>query len=486
MTEDLPDGWHNYPLKDLASDIAYGYTAKAMSKHGGAKMLRITDIQNERVDWSSVPTCEILATEISRYRLRDGDLVFARTGATVGKSFLICGEIPESVFASYLIRVQPALPAMSKYLAYFFKSPLYWTQISELSVGTGQPNVNGSKLKGLIVPVAPLNEQQRISNKLDDLLGRVNDCRDRIKKIGEFFPAQFRNTVLRHAFRGDLSRGLQSLGSCPSQDKIAEIRASRLPSIRQDFYAALIPTDLEGLGQLPSHWRWDKAGNICQSIVPNRDKPRSFNGSISWVTTPQLSDSRISIDFSTSKDGLNEEEIATYNARVVPAQSVIMTCVGSLGVAAVTEQPCVINQQLHAFVCHDLINPIYLAYALKFQKSWLERNATSTTVRYLNKTNCNSVPIPLCSKDEQEIIANRINLLFAMCQRIELTLEMLEIRLNRLRMAILRAAFRGELMPQDPNDEPAQALVSKIQRKMEVADVKGQTESSKTKQLPIK
>ncbi|MDA8951165.1 restriction endonuclease subunit S, partial [Pseudomonadales bacterium] len=83
------------------SDISYGYTAKASFEQGSFKFLRITDIQDHGVDWSLVPYCEVEADKIDKFLLNVGDIVFARTGATTGKSYLL-SDVENSVFASYL------------------------------------------------------------------------------------------------------------------------------------------------------------------------------------------------------------------------------------------------------------------------------------------------------------------------------------------------------------------------------------------------
>ena len=124
----LPKGWRRVAIKDMADSIQYGMTASAAERKDGPRFLRITDIQDGRVDWSTVPSCDISKADIPKYRLSSGDLVFARTGATTGKSFLI-GECPEAVFASYLIRVRVSADVDSRYLSAFFQSPDYWQQI---------------------------------------------------------------------------------------------------------------------------------------------------------------------------------------------------------------------------------------------------------------------------------------------------------------------------------------------------------------------
>lgn len=139
--------WERVVLESISRDISYGYTASSTDKPIGPRMLRITDIQNNSVNWDAVPYCKIVDDEIEKYILRPNDIVFARTGATVGKSFLIPSNVSNSVYASYLIRVRLTDGIDPKYISYFFQSGDYWFQIRKNQAGIGQPNVNGSKLK---------------------------------------------------------------------------------------------------------------------------------------------------------------------------------------------------------------------------------------------------------------------------------------------------------------------------------------------------
>src|SRR2546422_873869 len=160
MNGELPQGWTQTTIGEVAEDISYGFTAKAASNAKGPRYLRITDIQNNAVDWASVPSCSIPADRIHAYQLRSGDLVFARTGATTGKSFLI-KSCPQTVFASYLIRVRPSTGLVPEFVARFFQSASYWSQISENISGSAQPNCNATKLSSLVLPLPPIAEQQR-------------------------------------------------------------------------------------------------------------------------------------------------------------------------------------------------------------------------------------------------------------------------------------------------------------------------------------
>lgn len=166
-----PSGWQWARLGNISRKIHYGFTASANPSLTDVRLLRITDIQNNSVDWLTVPGCEISETEVDQYRLERGDILIARTGGTIGKTFLV-GEVPvTAVFASYLIRVQKASAINDEYLKLFLESQVYWKQLEDGARGGGQPNVNGQTLGRMVVPVPPTPEQCRIVARVHELMG---------------------------------------------------------------------------------------------------------------------------------------------------------------------------------------------------------------------------------------------------------------------------------------------------------------------------
>ena len=158
---ELPEGWSWTTIGEVSSSILYGVSESA-KETGAYKLLRITDIQDNKVNWDSVPYTDFDKDKALNYLLQDGDILFARTGATVGKSYLVSGLTKDSIYASYLIRVQTSQLIFPEYIKRFFESGYYWEQISLSSVGIGQPNVNGTTLANLNVPIPPYKEQLRI------------------------------------------------------------------------------------------------------------------------------------------------------------------------------------------------------------------------------------------------------------------------------------------------------------------------------------
>ena len=166
---DIPESWKWVRWGNLSESIQYGYNAPAQSS-GRIKMVRISDIQDGKVQWDSVPFCDIKEADISVYLLQKNDILFARTGGTVGKSYLV-KEVPEeAIYAGYLIRTRYSSWLCPEYMKYFMESQLYWTQLRSGTIATAQPNCNGKTLSKMMLPLPPLAEQKRIVAKLQELL----------------------------------------------------------------------------------------------------------------------------------------------------------------------------------------------------------------------------------------------------------------------------------------------------------------------------
>ena len=189
---------------------------------------RITDIQDGKVDWDAVPFTT--TDDPGTYLLKSGDIVFARTGATVGKSFLIT-ELPyPSVYASYLIRIRMLGDLPPEYIYQFFDSACYWSQITDKSVGVGQPNCNGTSLKGLLIPLPPINEQLRIVPTAQALLEYVATIDTDRKELLAII-ANVKTKILDLAIRGQLVP--QDPADEPASVLLERIRAEKEELIKQ-------------------------------------------------------------------------------------------------------------------------------------------------------------------------------------------------------------------------------------------------------------
>lgn len=144
----------------------------------------------------------------------------------------------------------------------------------------------------------------------------------------------------------------------------------------------------------PLKWNVKPVIDECECMVPGRDKPKSFTGDIPWITIEDLIVNGIT-EKSKSGLGLTIDEIKEVNRKVIPVGSVIMSCVGNLGICSIAGQEMIINQQLHSFQCKEKINNVYLMFNLTYRKDYMNKWASNTTVLYMNKSICNSIPIML-------------------------------------------------------------------------------------------
>lgn len=156
----VPEGWEVKKLEDLVT-TQYGYTASATNENVGLKFLRITDIADTKIDWDNVPNCVIPEKEKKKYLLENGDIVVARTGATVGFAKRLNKYHQPTVFASYLVRLKPKEPIFNYYLGIIIESEGYKEYIQTVASGSAQPQANAGLMTGfyLFKPTASLIEK---------------------------------------------------------------------------------------------------------------------------------------------------------------------------------------------------------------------------------------------------------------------------------------------------------------------------------------
>ena len=169
---EIPKNWQWERWGNISQSIQYGYNAPAKS-NGKIKMVRISDIQNNTVKWDSVPFCDIAEDDIETYLLKSNDILFARTGGTVGKSYLVTEILEDAIYAGYLIRTRYSDELIPKYLKYFMESELYWSQLRSGTIATAQPNCNGQTLSKMLLPIPPKAEQERIIQMIDTLYSKI-------------------------------------------------------------------------------------------------------------------------------------------------------------------------------------------------------------------------------------------------------------------------------------------------------------------------
>jgi type I restriction enzyme S subunit len=396
----LPEGWVWKKLRDISDRIHYGYTASSTRENTGVKLLRITDIQDYKVDWTTVPFCTISKGDLPKYRIQQGDLLFARTGATVGKSFLVTGDLPGSVFASYLIRVILAQEIDRKFIFLFFQSPHYWQQIKAGSVGIGQPNVNGNILSGLDIPLPPLPVQQAIVARIEELFSELEDG------VRELQTALARLKIYRQAV-------LHHYLTNPDWERV------KLSTV------TLIITD--GDHQAPP-----KADDGVPFIVISNIKKNQVN-------------------FSQTKFVPEDYYNSIKDSRKPKFGDILYTVTGSYGIPVLLETDRKFCFQRHIGLVRPDVTRIvrkYLFYVLASRNIYNQATtvATGTAQLTVPLSGIRNFKIPLPDLNTQTQIVAEIEARLSEADSMETTIRQELTRAESLRQSILKQAFEGKLV----------------------------------------
>ena len=480
----FPSGWQSAKLGALCEPSQYGYTAKAGAS-GNIRFLRTTDITSGPIEWSSVPFCDTDDATREKYLLRDGDIVISRAGS-VGFSCLIRQPSP-SVFASYLIRFRPLIDA--DYFKYFLLTPNYWNAIAEQSLGIAVQNVNASNLSEITVSVAPAAEQTRIVAKLEELLSDL-DAGVAELKVAQKKLARYRQSLLKSAVEGALTAawraqhtptesGAQLLKRILTERR-ARWEAKQLAKFKehsktppkdwQKNYPEPVQPDTTGLPQLPEGWVWASVDQLSESVrnglskTPNTQE-RGFR--ILKINAVRS----MSVNFNAVKHiEINSAEASDY---WVESGDVLATryngSVDLLGVFGMVRE--VKERTLHP---DKLIRmkPI-LGAGLG---AWMEvcgnvgrsrqhlvsRVKTTAGQTGISGEDLKKTPIPLPPALEQEVVIAGLDECLQAIHELEQPVELGLKQSTAQRYNILRSAFAGQLVPQDPNDEPASVLLERI------------------------
>ena len=218
------------------------------------------------------------------------------------------------------------------------------------------------------------------------------------------------------------------------------------------------------MDNLPNGWILVKIDYICKLIgggTPSRTNLDYFNGDIVWLTPTEISKNSIQKIYD-SKEKITKLGLKKSSARMIPINSVLLTTRASIGYVAIAGTNASTNQGFASFSCNGAMFNYYLAYWLWSKKNFLESEATGTTFKEISKSKLREIQIPLPPLAEQKHIVSKIESIFAQIDETRTRLEVASGMLNKLRSSVLRQAFEGRLVPQDPDDEPAEFPLKRV------------------------
>ena len=378
-------------------------------------MVRISDIQGGEVLWATVPYCRINKDEIDSYLLKKDDILFARTGGTVGKSFLV-KEIPyPTIYAGYLIRTRYSQLLSAQYMKYFMESQLYWEQLKNGTIATAQPNCNGKTLSKMILPIPPYNEQVRITNKLNEVLAEVNKygvCQDRLNHLNSKIKNSLLKSILQEAIQGKLVK--QDPNEEPAsvllerikQEKERLIKEKRIKRDKQEsiiyrgddnkYYEKVDGQliDVECDTQFPQSWQLCRLSFICQLTDGIKMKGNQICLDAKYLRGKSIG-TTIEHGKFVSKgdniilvDGENSGEVFT-----VPVDGYMGSTFKQLWVS-------------------ETMNLQYVLYVIRFYKDMLRNSKKGAAIPHLNKQLFYNIIVGIPPIKEQSRIVERVDHLF--------------------------------------------------------------------------
>ena len=399
---EIPSSWEWTTINAISKSILYGVSESAKT-NGKYRLLRITDIQNNNVQWDSVPYTDFDENKAKLYLLSDGDILFARTGATVGKSYLVQGLTEEAIYASYLIRVQTYDAVLPQYVKFYFESGYYWEQIEQGSVGVGQPNVNGTILGNLHIPIPPIHEQDRIVSELLKWIGII-DVIELGKTDLQTIIKQVKSKILDLAIHGKL------VPQDPNDEPVSELLKRINPK-------AEITCDNAHYTQLPfevpQNWSWTTLGKIGKwqsGSTPNRLNKDYYNGNIPWLKTGDLNDGYIThIPEYITEKALNETSV-----KLNPTGSVLIAMYGAtIGKIGILTFPATTNQACCACeVFNGIDREFIFLFLLSHREEFIKMGGGGAQPN-ISKEKIINTYIPLPPFTEQQRIINAVNKIFA-------------------------------------------------------------------------
>jgi type I restriction enzyme S subunit len=497
--DELPKGWTQTTVGEIAARVQYGTSAKTSSASEGVPVIRMGNIADGRLVIDKLKYLPTDHKEFPELLLAKGDVLFNRTNSAelVGKTAVYQDNPSPCSFASYLIRVRLGHGYKPELLSHYINSCFgrAWVA-SVVSQQVGQANVNGSKLQALGVPVPPLPEQYRIVAEIDKQFTRLDAAVVALKRVRANLK-RYGASVLRAACEGRLvpteaelaraegrdyepadlllQRILKERRAKWESDQLARLKAqgrARKDDKWKEKYKAPAAADSRALPTLPEGWvwaRWEQAGfSQNGQSFPSKEyqatgikllRPGNLHpsGRVSWTpeNTRRLP-GKWATDFPRFIVGARELVIN------LTAQSLRDEFLGRVCITQ-TDERCLLNQRIARLTPVE-VAPEYLLWMFKSSvfRRFVNGLNTGSLIQHMFTSQLADFCLPLPPLAEQGRIVAEVERRLSVLDEIESVVEANLKRAGRLRQSVLKRAFEGKLVPQDPNDEAASVLLERI------------------------
>ncbi|MCX8601708.1 MULTISPECIES: restriction endonuclease subunit S [unclassified Gilliamella] len=417
---EIPNLWEINRLKFLLVDkLKYGANESAESEdRSQPRYIRITDI--DEIGNLRDETFKSLEFEKAKsYLLEDLDILLARSGATVGKSYLYYKKIVgNACYAGYLIRARLDLQKFNaEFVNYFLQSKIYWDWVKAINIQATIQNISAEKYSDLILSIPPLEEQNAIVSFLDKKIAQIDTLISKQEMLLEKLAEQ-RIALISHA----VTKGIN-------------------PDVEMK------ESGIEWLGDIPSHWNVWKIVHATDSIgsgtTPKSDNNEYYDGDILWVTTSELRETVIE----DTKQHVSSLAINTYSAlKKFPKNSVAIAMYGAtIGRLGILGKEATFNQACCIFCCSNILNYKFLYYWLWMRRPILISLSNGGGQPNLNQDDLKKIKLALPPIHEQELIVRNLEKEIKRTDTLQDKINRIIINLKEYRSALITQAITGKI-----------------------------------------
>ena len=436
------------------------------------EVIRYIDIGSVNRNTKSIESPQELlgkdAPSRARKQVAVGDTLVSMTRPNLNAVALVPNELDGQIASTGFDVLRPVAGVDPRWIGYLVRTEAFVEAMSDLVQGALYPAVRSKDVRAHVVPLAPQAEQTRIANQLDTLLTRVQACNDRFDAIPTLLK-RFRQTVLDAATTGQLTDDwrIDKLGQVIAEEVVAArlaVAGARPTKAASEFFASHQSVTPQK-GTLPGTWlltHIGMVGVVSNGSTPSRQEPSYWGCGIPWVSSGEVANGVIR----HTREQITDSGFNNSSVRLLPRGSVLMAMIGegkTRGQSAILDIDACINQNIAGVV------PVDGILASKYLWFWFRREYENTRTKgngsgpkALNCERVRELEINLPPLPEQTEIVRRVEALFALADRIEARCTAARAQAQRLTPLVLAKAFRGELVPQDPNDEPASTLLARI------------------------
>ena len=500
---ELPEGWIQLKLENVADWGSGGTPSRKRIDYfnGDIPWIKTGELRSKYIRNTEEKITKEAINKSSAKLFTKGSVAIAMYGATIGKTSILGVDASTNQACAVAKPLEKVL--FNEFIYYYLSSQI--RKFVELGKGGAQPNISQNIIKNYLIYLPPFNEQQRIVEKIEELFSDLEQGVESLKTAQKQLKI-YRQVVLKWAFEGKLTEKWRSqiqqekLDIKTGEELLAQIKAERenryqhqseewgeavreweaIRKVGKKPAKPQKPRELPPLSeeaiaelpQLPKSWCWIQLEMICKNIVDClHSTPKFKSEGLYCVDTTCIEQGKIMFEKVRHVDKSTFQERIS---RLKPEFSdILFAREGTIGTTLIVPQnvDLCLGQRMMHFRLFDYIEPKFFMYSLQFPIFIKQYKPLigGTTSPHLNIKDIKNLILSIVSKEEQEQIVQEIESRLSICDQLEATIIENLQKAEALRQSILKQAFEGKLVPQDPNDEPAEKLLERIkQEKLKV------------------